>query len=256
MRSGSRSQAESQFDVQDSATRDECEAAGGAQVQDPAVSNRKTTEKGEQHAKRKIDEAPFIIAFVGFWRDSGGDRRVSANRPASLCFCYRRQHNVVFVENYIVIDRPANEIFDFVSTPGNVYKWFTKSSDAKPFITGALDHPNRVGDQVFENIDFPDGRKLSLVQTTLVCIPGFEWAVTGQPIGSDGKPLPQVLSLAVWTVQSLPGGKSMFSRFFSLVGSEGSVTVSRSKNGALDPVGSQAALERLKKYLEGSQEKN
>jgi len=164
--------------------------------------------------------------------------------------------NVVFVENHIVIDRPANEIFDFVSTPGNVYKWFTKSSDAKPFITGALDHPNRVGDQVFENIDFPDGRKLRLVQTTIVCIPGFEWVVTGQPIGSDGKPLPQVLSLAVWTVQSLPGGKSMFSRFFSLVGSEGSVTVSRSKNGALDPVGSQAALERLKKYLEGSQEKN
>ena len=92
MRSGSRSQAESQFDVQDSATRDECEAAGRAQVQDPAVSNRKTAEKGEQHAKQKIDEAPFIFAFLGFWRDSGGDRRVSANRPASLCFCYRRQH--------------------------------------------------------------------------------------------------------------------------------------------------------------------
>jgi hypothetical protein len=55
------------------------------------VSNRKTTEKGEQHAKRKIDEAT-IFPFVGFWRDSGGDRRVSANRPASLCFCYRRQH--------------------------------------------------------------------------------------------------------------------------------------------------------------------
>jgi hypothetical protein len=159
--------------------------------------------------------------------------------------------NVVFVENHIVIDRPANEIFDFVSTPGNVYKWFTKSSDAKLFITRALDHPNRVGDQVFENIDFPDGRKLSLVQTTVVCIPGFEWVVTGQPIGSDGKPLPQVLSLAVWTVQSLPGGKSMFSRFFSLVGSEGTVTVSRSKNGALDPVGSQAAWNGSRNTLRG-----
>src|ERR1700689_2170350 len=90
MRSGSRSQAESQFDVKDSATRDECEAAGRAQVQDPAVSNRKTTEKGEQPAKRKIDEAP-IFAFVG-GSDSGGARRVSANRPASLCFSYRRQH--------------------------------------------------------------------------------------------------------------------------------------------------------------------
>src|ERR1700722_8396282 len=93
MRSGSRSQAESQFDVQDSANRDECEAAGRAQVQDTdtAVSNRKTTEKGEQHAKRKIDEAP-IFAFAEFWRDGGRDRRVSANGPASLYFCYRRQH--------------------------------------------------------------------------------------------------------------------------------------------------------------------
>jgi hypothetical protein len=60
---------ESQFDVQDSATRDECGAAGRVQVQHPAVSNRKTTEKGEHHAKRKIDKAP-IFAFVGFWRDS------------------------------------------------------------------------------------------------------------------------------------------------------------------------------------------
>ena len=65
MRSGSRSQAESQFDVQDSANRDECEAAGRAQVQHPAVSNRKTTEKGEQHAKRKIDEAPILIRSFG-----------------------------------------------------------------------------------------------------------------------------------------------------------------------------------------------
>jgi len=118
MRSGSRSRVESQFDVQDSATRDECEAVGGAQVQDPAVSNRKTTEKGEQHAKRKIDEAPFIFAFVGFWRDSGGDRRVSANRPPAFVSGIGDNTNVVFVENHIVIDMPANEIFDFVSPLG------------------------------------------------------------------------------------------------------------------------------------------
>ena len=255
MRSGSRSQAESQCDVQDSATRDECEAVGGAQVQDPAVSNRKTTEKGEQHAKRKIDEAP-IFACVGFWRDGGGHAASAQTALPAFVSAIGDNTNVVVVENHIVIDRPAKEIFDFVSTPANVDKWFTTSNDVKLSISGALDHPNRVGDQVFENLDLPDGRKLSLVQTTVVCIPGFEWVVTGQPVGSDGKPLPKVLSLAVWTVQPLPGGKSLFSRFFSLVGSEGSVTVSRSKNGALDSAGSQAALERLKKYLEGSQEKN
>ncbi len=198
----------------------------------------------------------LFLPLLGFSVIAAATAASAQTAPPAFVSAIGDNTNVVFVENHIVIDRPANEIFDFVSTPGNVYKWFTTSSDAKPFISGALDHPNRVGDQVFENIDFPDGRGLRLVQTTVVCIPGFEWVVTGQPVGSDGKPLPQVLSLAVWTVQALPGGKSMFSRFFSLVGSEGSVTVSRSKNGALDPVGSQAALERLKKYLEGSQEKN
>jgi len=198
----------------------------------------------------------LFLSLLGFGVIAAAAAASAQTAPPDFVSAIGDNTNVVFVENHIVIDGPASEIFDFVSTPGNVYKWFTKSSDVKPFISGALDHPNRVGDQVFENIDFPDGRKLSLVQTTVVCIPGFEWVVTGQPIGSDDKPLPQVLSLAVWTVQSLPGGKSMFSRFFSLVGSEGSVTVSRLKNGALDPVGSQAALERLKKYFEGSQEKN
>jgi hypothetical protein len=230
MRSGSRSQAESQFNIQ-------------------------TTEKESNMTSGRLMKHLFL-PLLGFGVIAAATAAFAQTAPPAFVSAIGDNTNVVFVENHIVIDRPANEIFDFVSTPGNIYKWFTKSSDAKPFISGALDLPNRVGDQVFENLDLPDGRKLSLVQTTVVCIPGFEWVVTGQPVGSDGKPLPRVLSLAVWTVQPLPGGKSLFSRFFSLVGAEGSVTVSRSKNAALDPVGSQAALERLKKYLEGSQKKN
>src|SRR6204780_2635488 len=157
----------------------------------------------------------LFLPLLGFGVIAAATAAFAQTAPPAFVSAIGDNTNVVFVENHIVIDRPANEIFDFVSTPGNIYKWFTKSSDAKPFISGALDHPNRVGDQVFENLDLPDGRKLSLVQTTVVCIPGFEWVVTGQPVGSDGKPLPKVLSLAVWTVQPLPGGKSLFSRFFS-----------------------------------------
>jgi uncharacterized protein YndB with AHSA1/START domain len=158
--------------------------------------------------------------------------------------------NVVFVENHVVISRPAIEVFDFVTTPANITKWFTPdvNRDGGVEITGAIDWPNRVGDQVFETIDFADGRQLKLVQTTVVSIPGFQWTTVGQPIGGDGKPLPQVLSLAVWTVQSLPGGQSMFSRFFSIIDPKG---VPRAKHPAVDPVASQAALERLKQYLEG-----
>jgi hypothetical protein len=37
----------------------------------------------------------LIFAFVGFWRDSGGDRRVSANRPARFCFAIGDNTHVV-----------------------------------------------------------------------------------------------------------------------------------------------------------------
>ena len=130
----------------------------------------------------------LFLPLLGFGVIAAATAASAQTAPPDFVSAIGDNTNVVFVENHIVIDRPANEIFDFVSTPGNVYKWFTKSSDAKPFISGALDHPNRVGDQVFENIDFPDGRKLSLVQTTVVCIPGFEWVVTGSPSAATASP--------------------------------------------------------------------
>jgi uncharacterized protein YndB with AHSA1/START domain len=169
--------------------------------------------------------------------------------PAAFMSAIGDDTNVVFVENHVTINRSAKEVFDFVTTPNNIFKWFTADVNKKGGvkITGAVDHPNRVGDQVFETINFADGRQLKLVQTTVVSLPGFQWTTMGQVLGADGKPLPKVLSLAVWTVQPAPGGGSTFSRFFSLIDQNG---VSRAKNPALDPVGSQAALQRLKTYLE------
>ena len=93
------------------------------------MSNRKTTEKGEQHAKRKIDEAPFIfLPLLGFGLIAAATAASAQIAPPAFVSAIGDNTNIVFVENHIVIDRPANEIFDFVSTPGNVYKWLTKAS--------------------------------------------------------------------------------------------------------------------------------
>src|ERR1700722_16918745 len=140
MRSGSRSQAESHFEVQDLATTDECEAAGPAQVQEPAVSHRKTTKK-ESNMPSGRSMKHLFLPLLGLGVIAAATAASAQTAPPAFVSAIGDNTNPLFVENHRVINRPANEIFDFVSTPGNVYKWFTKSSDAKPFITGALDTP-------------------------------------------------------------------------------------------------------------------
>jgi hypothetical protein len=88
----------------------------------------------------RLTKHPFL-PLLGLGVIAAATTASAQTAPAAFVSAIGDNINVVFVENHIVIDRPASEIFDFVSTPGNVYKWFTKSSDAKPFISGALDHP-------------------------------------------------------------------------------------------------------------------
>lgn len=49
--------------------------------------------------------------------------------------------NLLFVENHVVIDRPSKEVFDFVTTPANIPKWFTQSvnKDGGLDVTGVTD---------------------------------------------------------------------------------------------------------------------
>jgi uncharacterized membrane protein len=71
----------------------------------------------------------LFFPLLGFGVIAAATAASAQTAPPAFVSAIGDNTNVVFVENHIVIDRPANEIFDFVSTPGNVYKWFTKSSD-------------------------------------------------------------------------------------------------------------------------------
>ena len=67
----------------------------------------------------------LFLPLLGFGVIAAATAASAQTAPPAFVSAIGDNTNVVFVENHIVIDRPANEIFDFVSTPGNVYKWFT-----------------------------------------------------------------------------------------------------------------------------------
>ena len=70
----------------------------------------------------------LFLPLLGFGVIAAATAASAQTAPPAFVSAIGDNTNVVFVENHIVIDRPANEIFDFVSTPGDVYKWFTKAS--------------------------------------------------------------------------------------------------------------------------------
>jgi hypothetical protein len=64
----------------------------------------------------------LFLLLLGFGVIAAATAASAQTAPPAFVSAIGDNTNVVFVENHIVIDRPANEIFDFVSTPGNVYK--------------------------------------------------------------------------------------------------------------------------------------
>ena len=62
----------------------------------------------------------LFLPLLGFGVIAAATAASAQTVPPAFVSAIGDNTNVVFVENHIVIDRPANEIFDFVSTPGNV----------------------------------------------------------------------------------------------------------------------------------------
>ncbi|MCU0491376.1 MAG: SRPBCC family protein [Chloroflexaceae bacterium] len=80
--------------------------------------------------------------------------------------------------SHIIINRSLEEVYAFVATPGHWPRWHPSSLG----VSGAVDHPLGVGEQVTEEFDVA-GRRGSAVWTVTEAEPPHRWVIVGQIVG-------------------------------------------------------------------------
>jgi Polyketide cyclase / dehydrase and lipid transport len=170
--------------------------------------------------------------------------------------------SVRFVENHIVIDRPADKVFDWLTTPKNMTRWFPQMNGWDVVKGGPADQPQKQGDITMESIGpIPSRPELGVLKnqyTVVSLIPGFQWTAASQIVQPDGKVSPNVGSVAIWTVKALPGGKTLFIRLFESVRPDPRVagpntfdtTQIPRKGTVVDPAVLQVSMVRAKQLIE------
>jgi len=78
----------------------------------------------------------------------------------------------------IHIDKPVEQVFDFVTTSGNWPQWHPSSLG----VHGATEHPMQVGEEVTEDFRVA-GRRGSVVWTVTDCDPPRRWVIDGKVVG-------------------------------------------------------------------------
>jgi uncharacterized protein YndB with AHSA1/START domain len=76
----------------------------------------------------------------------------------------------------VEIDRPAGQVFDFVTTPGSWPRWHPSSIG----VTGVTDHPLRVGEQVTEEFSVA-GRRGRATWTVKARDAARRWVIEARP---------------------------------------------------------------------------
>jgi hypothetical protein len=168
--------------------------------------------------------------------------------------------NVRFVENHIVIDRPAEKVFAWVTTPKNMSHWFPQMLGWDVYKGRTADQPQKIGDSVTETVipATPGGPPRKHRYTVVALVPGVQWTAVSQTLLPNGEPSPEIHSIANFTVRPLPGGKSLFIRLYESVrtdpradGPDTSDLVAVPRKGTVqDPEIVQAGLVHLKDLIE------
>jgi uncharacterized protein YndB with AHSA1/START domain len=82
--------------------------------------------------------------------------------------------DVTHIANSIVIAKPPEVVFAYVTTPANWPKWHPSSLA----VSGATDHPLAMGEQVTEDF-LVAGRKGRVLWTVTEREPGRKWSIAG-----------------------------------------------------------------------------
>ena len=85
------------------------------------------------------------------------------------------------IANEIVIARPPQEVFDYVTTPANWPRWHPSSLAVR----GAIDHPLAQGESVVEDF-LVAGRRGTVTWTVVAREAPVRWSIDGVNAGSRG----------------------------------------------------------------------
>ncbi|MDT8913090.1 SRPBCC family protein [Amycolatopsis sp. PS_44_ISF1] len=156
--------------------------------------------------------------------------------------------NIRFVENRIVIERPAQEVYDWVTTWANLPKWLPMASGTE-VRRGTEGAPAELGDVLLETIaaDLPDEKPK--LYTVVARVPGKLWTVVGRDVLDDGTPAPAMHAIATFTTFDLGDGRTLFCRLFERLVPPAEPA---GPHPVEDPARIQPGLELIKAHLEGA----
>lgn len=155
--------------------------------------------------------------------------------------------NIRFVENRIVVNRPAREVFDWVTTWANLPKWLPMASGTE-VLRGEQGRPAELGDELLETI-FPELNEKPKHYTVVARVPGKLWTVVGRDVLDDGTLAPRLHAIATFTTFDLGDGTTLFCRLFErLVGP----AEPAGPHPVEDPARIQPGLEMIKAHIEGT----
>ncbi|WP_338769103.1 SRPBCC family protein [Nocardia vulneris] len=155
--------------------------------------------------------------------------------------------NIRFVENRIVVERPAQVVYDWATTWSNLPKWlpFASGTEVRRGTEGV---PAELGDVLLEYI-FPELNEKPKEYTVVARVPGKLWTVVGRDILDDGTPAPAMHAIATFTTFDLGDGTTLFCRVFQRLIPD---TEPPGPHPVEDPAQVQPGLELLKAHIEGT----